>query len=180
VRYENGDLLAYSHVVLNRRKSYFSQLLNVLNVSDVSQLEIDTAEPLASGPSCLEIGTAASKLKKYKLLGSGHIPSQLIDPRGKMLLTLNHKLINSFWNEEELPGQWKDPVIVPFHKKGDKTDCSTISFIDNFIRYPLKKNAVLWDVTLCGSCENRRFGGTCRLHHHLDKNRWARINVSSN
>jgi hypothetical protein len=23
------------------------------------------------------------------------------------------------------------------------------------------KNAVLWDVTLSGSCENRRFGGTC-------------------
>jgi hypothetical protein len=22
------------------------------------------------------------------------------------------------------------------------------------------KNAVFWDVTLCGSCKNRRFGGT--------------------
>jgi hypothetical protein len=27
------------------------------------------------------------------------------------------------------------------------------------------KNAVLWDVTPCGSCRNRRFGGTYRLHH---------------
>jgi hypothetical protein len=27
------------------------------------------------------------------------------------------------------------------------------------------KNAVFWDVTLCGSCKNRRFGGTYRLHH---------------
>jgi hypothetical protein len=23
------------------------------------------------------------------------------------------------------------------------------------------KNAVFWDVTPCGSCKNRRFGGTC-------------------
>jgi hypothetical protein len=23
-----------------------------------------------------------------------------------------------------------------------------------------KKNGVFWDVTLCGSCKNRRFGGT--------------------
>jgi hypothetical protein len=23
------------------------------------------------------------------------------------------------------------------------------------------KNGVFWDVTLCGSCKNRRFGGTC-------------------
>jgi hypothetical protein len=27
------------------------------------------------------------------------------------------------------------------------------------------KNAVFWDVTLCGSCKKRRFGGTYRLHH---------------
>jgi hypothetical protein len=37
-----------------------------------------------------------------------------------------------------------------------------------------QKNAVLWDVTQFGSCENRRFGGTYRLHHQGDKNRRAR------
>jgi hypothetical protein len=32
------------------------------------------------------------------------------------------------------------------------------------------KNGVFWDVTLCGSCKNRRFGGTQRLLHQVDKN----------
>jgi hypothetical protein len=41
-----------------------------------------------------------------------------------MLLSAIHKLINSIWNKEELPDQWKRSVIVPIHKKGDKTDCS--------------------------------------------------------
>jgi hypothetical protein len=27
------------------------------------------------------------------------------------------------------------------------------------------KNAVFWDVKPCGSCDNRRFVGTYRLHH---------------
>jgi hypothetical protein len=27
-------------------------------------------------------------------------------------------------NIEELPHQWKVPIVVPIHKKGDKTDCS--------------------------------------------------------
>jgi hypothetical protein len=27
------------------------------------------------------------------------------------------------------------------------------------------KNAVFWDVTLCGSCTNRRFGEKYRLYH---------------
>jgi hypothetical protein len=31
------------------------------------------------------------------------------------------------------------------------------------------KNGVFWDVTQCGSCKNRRFGGTWRLLHQGDK-----------
>jgi hypothetical protein len=34
------------------------------------------------------------------------------------------KVINSIWNEEELPQQWKDYNSTPIYKKGNKTDCS--------------------------------------------------------
>jgi hypothetical protein len=30
----------------------------------------------------------------------------------------------SVWNKEELPEEWKELMIVPIYKKGDKTDCS--------------------------------------------------------
>jgi hypothetical protein len=30
----------------------------------------------------------------------------------------------SFWSKEELPDRWKESIIVPVHKKGDKTYCS--------------------------------------------------------
>jgi hypothetical protein len=33
------------------------------------------------------------------------------------------------------------------------------------------KNGVFWDVTPCGSCKNRRFGGAYRLHHQGKMNR---------
>jgi hypothetical protein len=35
-----------------------------------------------------------------------------------------HKLIMLIWNKEELPYQWKESIVVPIHKKGDKTECS--------------------------------------------------------
>jgi hypothetical protein len=32
--------------------------------------------------------------------------------------------MNSVWNKEELPDQWKESIIVPINKKGDTTDCN--------------------------------------------------------
>jgi len=51
VKDEKGDLLAYFHSILNRWRDHFYQLLNVLGVSDVTQTEINAAEPLVPQPS---------------------------------------------------------------------------------------------------------------------------------
>jgi hypothetical protein len=66
---------------------------------------------------------AIAKLKKYKSPGSDKIPAELIQTEGEILLSAIHKLINSVWNKE-LPDKWKESIIVPIHKKDDKTDCN--------------------------------------------------------
>jgi hypothetical protein len=124
VKDENGDLLADSHNILNRWKNYYSQLLNVHNVSDVRQIGVHMAEPLVLGPSRPEAEIAIQKLKKYRSSGSDQIPAELIQAGGKMLLSAIQKPINSIWNKEELSDQWKASIIVPIHKKGNKTDCN--------------------------------------------------------
>jgi hypothetical protein len=61
-----------------------------------------------------------------KTPGSDQIPAELIQAGGETLVSVIHKLINSIWNKEELPDQWKESIIVPIHKKGYKTDCNII------------------------------------------------------
>jgi hypothetical protein len=119
---ENDDLIADSHNILNRWKNYFSQLLNVHNVSNIRQIEVYMAEPLVPGSSRLEVEIAIAKLKKYKSPGSDQIPAELIQAGGeiRVLLSAIHELINCVWNKLELPDQWKESIILPIHKKGDK------------------------------------------------------------
>jgi hypothetical protein len=67
---------------------------------------------------------AIAKLKKYKSPGSDQIPAELIQAEGEILVSAIHNLINSVWNKEELPDKWKESIIVPIHKRGDKTYCN--------------------------------------------------------
>jgi hypothetical protein len=105
-------------------ENYFSQLLNVHNVSDVRKIEIHMAEPLVPGLCRLEVEIPIAKLKMYKSPGSDQIPAELIQAGGETLLFAIHKLINSIWNKEQFRDQWKESIFVPIHEKGDKTDCN--------------------------------------------------------
>jgi sorting nexin-29 len=58
------------------------------------------------------------------LPGSDKIWAEQIQAGGEILWSEIHKLINSIWNKEELPDQWKESATVSFHKKGNKIDCS--------------------------------------------------------
>jgi hypothetical protein len=105
----------------------------VHNVSDIRQIEVHTAETLVPGPSRLEVEIAIVKLKKYKSPGSDQITAELIQAGGEILLSVIHILINSVWNKEELPDQWKKSIIyvaisLPECRsesghKNSKTDC---------------------------------------------------------
>jgi hypothetical protein len=63
VKDENGYLLADSHNILS---NYFSQLLNVHNVSDIRQAQVYKTESLVPGLSRFDVEIAIAKFKKYK------------------------------------------------------------------------------------------------------------------
>ena len=138
VKDEKGDLVADSHSIMARWRNYFFQVLNVHGLSDVRQAEIHTAEPLVPEPSALEVELAIEKLKSHKSPGTDQIPAELIKAGGRTIRCAIHKLIIAIWNKEELPGEWKESIIVPIHNKGDKTDCNNYRGMDQFCQLRTK------------------------------------------
>jgi hypothetical protein len=123
IKDENGNLLADPQSVLNRWKNFCNKVLNVHGVHNARQ-DIQTAEPLVPDPSLVEVETAIGKLKSYKSPSTDQIPAELIKAGGETLYSEIHKLVCSIWSKEELPQQRKESVMLPIHKKGDKTDCN--------------------------------------------------------
>jgi len=80
-------------------------------------------EPLVPEPSASEVEMATEKLNRHKSPTLNQIPAELIKAGSRTTRSEIHKLINSTWNKEELPGDWKKSIIVRIYKKGDKTDC---------------------------------------------------------
>ena len=119
VKDDKGVLVEDSHSILAKWRNFISQVLNAHGVSDVRQTEIHTAKPLVPEPSASEFELVIEKLKSRKSPDNDQILTELT----KTIRCEIHKLILSIWSKEDLPEEWKDSIVVPIYKKGDKTDC---------------------------------------------------------
>ena len=126
VKDEKGDLVRDSHSILAKWSNNFSQLLNIYGVSEVRQTEIHTTETLVPEPSTFGFEMAFEKLKRHKSPGIDQIPAGCIKAEGRTNRPEIHKPINSVWNKEEMPEEWKESIIVPIYKNGDKRGISLL------------------------------------------------------
>jgi hypothetical protein len=73
----------------------------------------------------------------------------MIQAGEETLLSEIHKLMKLIWKKEDLPHQWKESIVVPIHKKGDKIDGSKyrgISLLST--SYKILSNILLSRLTL--------------------------------
>jgi hypothetical protein len=90
----------------------------------LGRLKIHTAEPIVPVPNAFQVEMAAEKIKMYRSPGTDPIPAELTKAGGNNIFSELPKLINFTWNKDKLPEQWKESIIVPVYKKGDKRDFS--------------------------------------------------------
>ncbi|XP_060759866.1 uncharacterized protein LOC132870238 [Neoarius graeffei] len=70
-----------------------------------------------------EVLGAIRRLSNNKASGPDGIPAQILKQGGPKLLSHNHSLLSKIWEEEKIPAELRDALIVTIFKKGDKADC---------------------------------------------------------
>jgi hypothetical protein len=98
-------------------------------------------------PSALDLELAIEKLKSHKSPGFDQMPAKVIKAGGRTIRCTIHKLIIFIWNKEELPEEWKESIIVPVYKKGNKTDFN-ICRCNNFCQ----RLEIKWYASASGLC----------------------------
>jgi hypothetical protein len=76
---------------------------------------------------------------------------------------------------------WEGSITSIISVKGNSDLKTTLALTSNKKHTSVTiKKAIFWDMTPCGCCKNRSFGGTYRLHNQGENNQQARNNVKYN
>ena len=123
---KNKNPLTTTNEQLKRWAEHFRELLN--RPTPVSPPDIPPAEtelPISCDkPSKTEIKKAIMTLRSGKAAGPDEIPAEAIKADIETAVQMLYSLFSKIWEEEEVPAQWKEGIIIKLPKKGDLRDCS--------------------------------------------------------
>ena len=70
-----------------------------------------------------DVKKAIRDLKNNKAAGADGIHLELIKYGGNKQLNRMYEIVKQIWEEKRIPEEWKETIIVPVHKRGDRDRC---------------------------------------------------------
>lgn len=108
-----------------RWKKYFVDLLNgTIPTNPIENICTQQIEPLVNEVTKEEVKEAIINLNNWKAPESDNIPLELLKYGGEDMYNYIFNICHKVWLEEIMPDSWNEAVIIPLHKKCDKTECS--------------------------------------------------------
>ncbi len=123
VKDQHGRVLSEDGKIKDRWEKYFEHLLNEENPRVVFGDGVPN-QAVTSSISREEVKKALKKMKKGKATGPDGIPVEVWKSLGDEGIDMLQDLMQKIYEEEKMPNEWRDSVIVPIYKeKGDIQDC---------------------------------------------------------
>lgn len=119
-----GELMTSKQEILDTWREYFNKLLNIEDPTYQEEDKRHMAEVWVDPPSIEETTQAIKQLKNNKAAGRDGIPAECLKEGGHRIVETIHKLIQKIWEQESMPDEWKEGVIIPIHKKGNRLACN--------------------------------------------------------
>ena len=137
IRNRDGQLCEDEEESLQCWRNHFEAVLNVKSTFVESAIQSAHQYPLREDmnepPTAVEISEALDSLKGHKAGGKNGILPELVKSSGGDIMDYILDLFNTVWNDQRVPDEWRDAMLVPIPKKGDLTQCDNwrgISLLD--------------------------------------------------
>ena len=113
---DGSNLIKDQAGLRDRWAEYFSNLLNLPSTIDPVALNQIPQQPimdeLDAPPTLDEIKKAISQLNTNRASGKDGIPAEIYKAASPNTLESFHHVLNSIWDEEEMPEDFRDALIV--------------------------------------------------------------------
>ena len=104
-------------------KGYFVKLLNTEEPKELIKIGNREINEVVVELTIQDVKKAMRNLKNNKAAGTDGIHPELIKFGGNELLNRMYELVRQIWEEDRIPEEWKETIIVPIHKTGDRDRC---------------------------------------------------------
>ncbi|VDP05624.1 unnamed protein product, partial [Schistosoma curassoni] len=125
VKSKEGRVITNIEEQQNRWVEHFKGLLNrpaPLNPPNIEAAPTDLLINVVP-PTIEKISMAIRQIKSGKAAGADNIPAEA--PKADVAATARilHILFSKIWDEEQVPKDWKEGLLVKIPKKGDLSNC---------------------------------------------------------
>jgi len=102
---------------------YFDKLLNTEEPRELIKKGNNENSEVEVELTIEDVKKSVRNLKSNKVPGTDGIHLELMKYGGNKLLNRMYELVRQIWEEERIPEEWKETIIVPIHKSGDRDSC---------------------------------------------------------
>ncbi|KAH9590690.1 hypothetical protein MS3_00003278 [Schistosoma haematobium] len=125
VKRKEGEVITNIEERQNRWVEHFKELLNRLAPPNPPNIEAAPTDlSINVGPPTIEeISMVIRQINSGKAAGSDNIPAEALKADVAATSRIPHILFNKIWDEEQVPKDWKEGLLIKIPKKGDLSNC---------------------------------------------------------